>query len=61
MNPIGVLVALSAAALTLLPTACERGPEPAAGPRYADAPVGGLPLYRLAIHPLQIFSQRIDL
>ncbi len=52
MNPIGVLVALSAAALTLLPTACERGPAPAVGPRYADAPAGGPPLYRLAIHPL---------
>lgn len=56
MNPIAILAALSAAIqpllLALLLTGCERAPEPAAGPRYAAAPIGGPPLYRLAIHPL---------
>lgn len=52
MTPVAIIVALSAAALTLLSTGCERGPEPAVGPRYAAVPVRGPPLYRLAIHPL---------
>ncbi|MDP2809329.1 MAG: PhnD/SsuA/transferrin family substrate-binding protein [Rhodocyclaceae bacterium] len=56
MNPIAILVALPAAILPLLLavllTGCERGPEPTVGPRYGAAPVDGLPLYRLAVHPL---------
>lgn len=39
----------------LLLAACGRAPEApgrAAGPQYSDTPAAGLPLYRLAVHPL---------
>lgn len=46
------IIATLSATLLLLLTACERAPEPPTGPRYSAAPVGGPPLYRLAVHPL---------
>lgn len=52
LNRNAIVSTLCAVFLALLLAACERAPEPSAVPQYAAAPAAGLPLYRLAVHPL---------